>query len=78
MELVFMIFGVLIFPILANTVFAVLILSGNSSGLKKKLLKNGVNVIEGIVSAFHNFPWSPYLNKDICERVLLSHNLALT
>ena len=39
--------------------------------------KNGVNVIEGIVSAFHNFPWSPYLNKDICERVLLSHNLAL-
>lgn len=35
-------------------------------------------VIEGIVSAFHNFPWSPYLNKDICERVLLSHNLALT
>jgi len=39
--------------------------------------KNGINVIEGIVSAFHNFPWSPNRTKDISGESLLSQNLAL-
>jgi len=40
--------------------------------------KNGVNVIEGIVSAFHNYPWTPKNSKDMCRESLLTHNLALS
>jgi transposase len=39
--------------------------------------KNGVNFIEGIVSAFHNYPWTPNNSKDMCRESLFSHNLAL-
>ncbi|WP_449572490.1 hypothetical protein [Methanospirillum sp.] len=46
-------------------------------GYISTIRKNGINVIEGIVSAFHNFPWSPNRTKDISGESLLSQNLAL-
>jgi len=38
--------------------------------------KNGINVIEGIVHAFRNIPWSPNNSRDVCEDSPFSHNLA--
>lgn len=40
--------------------------------------KNGVNVIEGIVSAFHNIPWIQNKTGNLNEQTVLSYNLALT
>lgn len=39
--------------------------------------KNGVNIIEGIVAAFHNNPWTINITEDMDEKRVLSHNLAL-
>lgn len=39
--------------------------------------KNGIDLIEGIVSAFHNFPWLPNKTKGIDKERYPNQNLAL-